>query len=159
MFVNLKQVIHFSRAGHIILGDLDHSSKGIDSHLKRFEVIKEIKPPDFHLHQSHTIKLLKLNESVQFDEYVRPACLSQPKSIISQPLIEIGWSETLVRDNKHLHKVKLNFMSTTTCKKEIAKGGHSELYTRGIDDGTHFCAAVEKIDQDMCPVRKIHRFF
>lgn len=153
-------MFHFSTAEHVILGDLDNLSKDNDSHLKRFEVVKKIKHPDFHLLPSHTIKLLKLNESVQFDEYVRPACLSQPKSIISsQRLIEIGWSETLVRGNKLFHKVKTNFMSTTTCKEEIAKGGHSELYTRGIDVGTHFCAAVEKNDQDICPVRKMPQFY
>lgn len=152
--MNSNKDFHFSTAKHVILGDLYNSTHTNVTLPQRYDVIKEIRypHPKFNLHPSHTIKLLKLNELVKFNDYIRPTCLPQPKSNISQRLMEVGWSETSIRNNKLLHKVKLNLVLNRKCEKEMTRGGFHELYTRGIDDGSHFCAVANVDKRDTCHV-------
>lgn len=89
-----------------------------------------------------------LEKSVQFNAYVRPACLAHLKSNVPQRLIEIGWNGT---SSKTLRKVKLSSILSTKCLEEIVTG---EQYIRN-DDRTHFCAVVTGGEQDVCRVRKL----
>lgn len=63
----------------------------------------------------------------------------------------IGWSETNVRKNDFLHKVKLNYISNGKCEETFKED--YKTYFRGIENKTHFCAAAAE-ERDMCEVRK-----
>lgn len=115
--------------------------------------MEEFTHPKFKDDPSYDIALLKLNGSVEFNEYIRPACLSQPDSYISQQLIEISWSDTDIRD-KELQKMKSTLISNTACNEEIMNGGYEE-YAQGVKNEITFCAVPNVEDRNMCGVRKM----
>lgn len=133
-----------------MIGDLQLDTDEDDDHSKVFEVVNEFAYPGFD-DPDNNIRLLKLNESIKFNEYIRPVCLSQSKCNISQRLVAIGWSETNVRDNDFLHKVKSNYISNTKCEQLF--GNDYYKYVPDSEKKTHFCAAATD-DRDMCDVRQ-----
>lgn len=136
---------------YIILGDLDEATYKDDVQLRRFDVIEKF------VHPTANIVLLQLNESVQFNEYILPACLSQSQFTNSQQFVEIGWSSTNIRDNGRVHKVKMNYVSNAMCK-DIFNANNRTKYIREIDNGSIFCAATRKGDREMCAVSRRNRF-
>lgn len=98
--------------------------------------------------------LLKLSGSVNFNDYIRPACLPQPESRISQHFIEIGWSDTEIRNNNLLHKLKMNEIPKAQCKLELINIGHYK-HILSVENESTLCATVKKGERDMCAVRKI----
>ncbi len=135
----------------VVLGDLEIGTNTDDARPRTYEVIETFVHPNFNiLDQRSDIKLLKLNESVKFDEYVQPACLSLDQSSIPQQLLEIGWSVNNVNSSKRLHKAKMNYVSNESCKKN--RNHLQTKYIREIDNGTIFCARPEEGDRIMCSV-------
>lgn len=130
----------------IILGDIQENSYKDDAHMRRFDVIEKF------VHPTANIVLLQLNESVQFNEHILPACLSQSQSLKSQNFVEIGWSSTNVRDNGLVHKVQKNYVPNKLCK-EIFNSNNRTKYNREIDNETSFCAET-KGDRTMCEVSR-----
>lgn len=146
----------FSKKIFIILGDLDQSTNEDDARRQRFEAIETFTHPNFDAYdRSSNIKLLKFNGSIKFDEYIRPACLSQPESEIPQKLMEIGWGDTNIRSNGRLHKVKMNHISDENCKKVWTHEGLGKYFT---DSGSIFCAETIKDDRHMCAVSGKYNF-
>lgn len=137
---------------YIILGDFDEATNKDDIELRRYDVIEKF------VHPTVNIQLLQLNESVQFNEYILPACLSRSLAQFtnSQQFLEIGWSSTNIRDNGRVHKVKMNYVSSTRCK-EIFNSNNRTKYIRDIDNGSTFCAETRKGDREMCGVSRRKR--
>lgn len=119
-----------------------------DAQPQVFEVIKEICHPEFNF-PINNVKLLKLNASVKFNDYIRPACLSHPQTAISQRLIEIGGFGKASRKYS-LHRVKFNFISN--CKAATTELSYKK-YIQGFESGLNFCANAKKGDRDFCDVR------
>lgn len=138
----------------VVLGDLLLKTNEDNAQSRFFEVIEEIPYPGFN-DMDDKIRLLKLNESIKFNDYIRPACISQPKCKFSQQLLAIGWSDTNVRSNEKLHKVNINYIANTKCQEAFLID--YKTYIQGIENKTHFCAAAAE-ERDMCEVRKIKQF-
>ena len=137
---------------------MDVSTINDDARIQRLDIIEEFTHSKYNADDlTSNIRLLKLNESITFDEYVRPACLSQPDSEIEQKLLLIGWSDTNIRRNGLLHKAPLNYVSDTNCA-EIYSAKARTKYVRDIDSGQIFCAEVKAGGREMCAVSKSHRF-
>lgn len=96
---------------------------------------------------NRNVRLLQLNESVKFNDEMRPACLSQPQSIISPRLTEICWVS-----NSWLHKLKLKVMSNTRCNRNSGDY-YKSLSIQGVENVVKLCMDVESGDRDLCNVR------
>lgn len=136
-----------------MLGDLDTSGSYDDARPRTYNVIATFRHPDFNFDDRRSdIKLYKLNQTVRFDEYVRPACLAARKNLNQQEkLLEIGWAETNIRSNKLLHKIKLNYVPDKTCLATYKSEGKSQ-YIKDVSSGKTFCAGANKGDRQMCGV-------
>lgn len=65
---------------------------------QRFSVVQYLASPQNDPHNPDKLTLLKLNGSVEFNQHVRPVCLSQPEDNIVQPLLEVSFGiEHLLR--------------------------------------------------------------
>lgn len=137
---------------YVVLGDLDKNTIVDDVSAQSFEVIDEIENPQFSFDSTYDLVLLKLNESVTFNEYVQPACLPQSETIISEQLLEIGWATTNIRSNSRLHKVKTSAISNTICKDKFKLIQHQDKYMANIDNGNIFCTMTSDGDRDICDV-------
>lgn len=135
---------------NVILGDLKVGTNEDDGHSQQYQVIEEYLHPQYRNDSSFDLKLLKLNSSVKFDDYIQPACLSQPETTNVSKFLEIGWSRTNIRDNNLLHKVKLTVVSNAICKQTFNRSAHHEQL---IDEETIFCAITKKGDREMCQVK------
>lgn len=96
---------------------------------------------------NRNVRLLQLNESVKFNDEMRPACLSQPQSIISPRLTEICWVS-----NSWLNKLKLKVMSNTRCNTNSGDY-YKSLSIQGVENVVKLCMDVESGDRDLCNVR------
>lgn len=107
---------------YVIIGDSTLGTDNDDALQQRFDVINEfvliltdVEDPNF------VIRLLQLNESIKFNEYIQPACLPSD-----------------------LHKIKYRLVPNDTCKKELMNIGENIKYIRGIVKGQMLCAAIAK---------------
>lgn len=143
----------------VVLGDLDRLTTDDDARPRTYQVITTYEHPDFNYDdQRSDVKLYKLDRSVEFDEYIRPGCLPQSKAFdLQRLLLQIGWSETNIRSNTLLHKVKLNYVDDKTCKRIYESAGGSK-YIKDIGKGKIFCAGPKKGDREMCAVSLNFRF-
>lgn len=89
--------------------------------------------------RSNDILLVKLNESVSFNEYIMPACLPSDKFDIGKVFTATGWGSTKTTNlkNNHLLKVELNEISNCT------KLGQ-------FDEKTQICAGSETEFKNTC---------
>lgn len=88
---------------HVVLGDYVNNT---NVRPQRFYISQHYKDPKGEL------LLMKLNASVDLNEYIRPVCLSQPESNISKPLMEIGWGlENVLRNDE------FDLISNSTCER------------------------------------------
>lgn len=77
---------------------------------QRFSIVQYLASPQNDPHNPDKLTLLKLNGSVEFNQHVRPVCLSQPEDIIVQPLLEVSWGiEHLLR------KQERDLLTNTMC--------------------------------------------
>lgn len=96
------------------------------------------------------IGLIKLNQTVQFDVHVFPACLYVNKKIAYDSLTAVGWSSShqLNSDrSKSLMKVNLDVFSTFKCRK-FYKFKHDY----NIFSDRQFCAVGTQTVKDTCQV-------
>ncbi len=136
-----------------MVGDLEYGTTKDDTRVKTYDVIETFVHPNFNaVNQRSDILLLKLNESVKFDEYVRPASLSLDRYSIPKQLLEIGCGKTNVRSDGRLKKIKMNFISNESCKKN--RTSHHRKYIQEIDNGAIFCAGPKEGDETFCGVSR-----
>lgn len=84
------------------------------------------------------IQLVKLNESVSFNEYIKPICLPSPELDIGTIFTVSGWGGTISEVNStNLLKVKVNKLSKDTCKISF-------------NEKTQICAGSEDSLKDAC---------
>lgn len=138
----------------MLLGELNYANDTDDAHPQQFNVIERIKHPDFkHPSKYHDIALLRLNRSVYFSQYVRPACLQQTHSVNFDKVIASGWGKTDFNKaaSKQMQKVALELFPHDQCNASYA----SEIGRRlriGIDDMIQICAGSHSDKKDTCQV-------
>ncbi|XP_045466027.1 clotting factor G beta subunit-like [Harmonia axyridis] len=103
------------------------------------EIIKHpgYSPPSLY----YDMGLLRLEKSVKFDIYVRPACLHHSKNPLGERAIATGWGniefEGIPSDK--LLKVTLGLSDPVTCSEAFIRVSQQKL-ERGIDDEIMVCA-------------------
>lgn len=93
--------------------------------------------------------------SVQFNEYIRPACLAETYSTGTMKAIATGWGKTDYKSESSdiLMKVILELYPDDECRQFFLAESHSSQLRNGIDARTQFCAGSRNAKKDVCQVR------
>lgn len=151
---------YFNCSGYakfVLLGELNYGNDTDDAQPKQFDVIDRIRHPDFKYPSKYNdIALLRLNGSVNFNQYIRAACLPQSHLVDAERVIASGWGKT--NHNKPasevLQKVILELFSHRECNASYANDISRKLRL-GIVDETQLCAGSHSAQKDTCQVREI----
>lgn len=96
---------------------------------------------------------MKLEKNVEFNQFVRPACLAETFMDASEKkFIATGWGLTTHRGQKSniLQKVTLELFTQDECTKSYSQR-YSAL-NRGIIEPQQFCAGSHNESKDTCQV-------
>lgn len=141
-------------AKYVRLGDLDIASENDDIHARQYNVIESIAYPLYkNPHRYHDIALLKIEGRIEFNEYIRPACLTNTNTILSNQIIVSGRGRTSFRgrSESYMQKIAMNLVSHRNCNETYAPRGYRSL-RRGIDNKTQICATTKFGERDACQV-------
>lgn len=149
----VEKFFFFFSKTKVVLGDLNHTATKDNVHSQHYRVFEQFVYPKFS-EGIHTfdLRLLKLNGSVKFNEYIRPACLPQSEAEISDVFKEVGWGDTDVRPSPLIHKVSLFRVTNEYCKDYFKWIQHQQKLMKRIDEGTIFCAISAYGGRDICSV-------
>lgn len=133
------------------LGDLDIFSTTDDAQPIDVKIIERYQHDGYRIPSKYNdIGLLKLEHSVTFNQYVRPACLAESFDIITDAVIATGWGRTQYAEGTSnvLQKVVLDKIAQPECNASYAPHLSRNL-NKGIVDETQFCAG-SKLHRDTC---------
>lgn len=148
------------------LGDHSISRNDDDADPLNVNIIQRIKHPDYRPSSTYNdIGLLKLQQRIVFNRYIRPACLPDASVtvITSSKAIATGWG--LVENNTlsdSLLKVTLEIFSYADCNDTFVYDVGPRL-RNGIVDATQLCAGSHTDNKDTCnadsggPLQIYHR--
>lgn len=140
-------------ASHVLLGDLNYGSKADDAQPRQYRIVERIKHDGFKYPSKYNdIALVKIDGPVQFNNYVRPACLPQSRRVEATHVIASGWGRVSHNGDvsEHLQKVVLEIFTSTECNQSYSNQGR--LLQRGIDDETQLCSGSHSDSKDTCQV-------
>lgn len=140
-------------AKYVLLGELDYVRDDDVAQPIRFNVAERIRHPDYtSKYKYNDIALLRLNETVTFNDYIRPACLPEFSSIASHAFAT-GWGRTgsYRPQSEYLQKVELSLYTHKECNDlyELIK---DRYINRGILNNTQICAGSYFGHGDTCQV-------
>lgn len=159
-------------AGHCIidglnlirLGDLNLNKTTEDAQPEDFRISETILHPEYNRSNEETyryndIALIKLNKTVKFNPYIRPACLSNIPEIPTK-FVATGWGKTEFSgsNSNTLLKVQLERFELDECNKIFANQAGLSM---GILD-TQICAGSRNDTRDTCggdsggPLQTVH---
>lgn len=140
----------------MLLGELDYANSYDDAEPLQINIAQRIKHPNFSGRFTYNdIALLRLENIVTFNDYIRPACLPESSSIASQAMAT-GWGETDSDHSvkTHLQKVKLDLVTHGECDA-IYRRRNFRAINRGIINELQICAGEKTSRKDTCKVRAI----
>lgn len=108
----------FVRLGDQNLEILEEGSTEIDIPIDSFIAHERFQMDSLY----HDIAVIKLKEQVNFNRYIRPACLWPNDTQFGSTVIATGWGYTRAGDIKssdELRKVDLKVMSNARCRKVL----------------------------------------
>lgn len=154
----IENGIHYSGpASHVLLGDLNYGSNTDDAQPRQFRIMERIKHPDFKYPSKYNdIALVRMNAPVQFNNYIRPACLPQSKSIDKKNVIASGWGRVnhTSSPSEYLQKVVLELFTSFECNQSYFDQIGRQL-KQGITEETQLCAGSHGDQRDTCQVREM----
>lgn len=130
------------------LGELDLTVESDDEFDVGIEYIRR-HPEHRFKYSYHDIALIKLNQSIPFSYYIRPACLWDSIALNVTSVIATGFGNTEFEGEKMsdtLRKVQLDVLSRSECEKQY-------LGTRNFDAGvqdSQLCIGSVRGGQDAC---------
>lgn len=140
---------------YVRLGDLDYDSDEDDNGSRQFNVLETFIYPFFEkTAQYEDIGLLKFDGHVEFNDFIRPACLLDSNTIVSERVIVAGWGSTEYRQSlfSNLQRIQLTFVPHAECNASYASRSNSRALRRGIVNATQICAVSKERDPDACRV-------
>lgn len=145
-------------AKYVLLGELNYASNEDESQPQQFNVLERIKHPDFRFPSKYNdIALIKINGSVKFNQYIRPACLPESEQFVisTKRVIASGWGKTDFNapPSPYLQKVVLELFTHQECNATYSNDINRYL-RRGIIDETQLCAGSHFGRKDTCQVKK-----
>lgn len=139
---------------YVLLGELNYASNTDDAYPQQFNVIERIKHPNFKPPSKYNdIALLRLNSSVQFNQYIRPACLQQAHIIDASKVVASGWGKIDFDKpaSEHMQKVILEIFTIADCNASYAHDIGRRLAV-GIIDESQLCVGSHTAQRDTCQV-------
>lgn len=140
-------------ARYVLLGELDYASDDDDAAPLQFNIVERIRHPNYTgKFKYNDIALLRLESTVPFNDYIRPACLPESSSIGFNAKAT-GWGR-LDFDRpvtSHLQKVELDLFTYQECDELYAVLNSSSI-NRGIVNETQICAGTQSGRGDTCQV-------
>ncbi len=121
--------LNYAKDNYVILGDYVNRT---DVTRQRFSIVQFLSSPKNDSEIGDKLTLLKLNASVEFNEYVRPVCLSQPDDNITHTLLEVSWG---IKDL--LRKQQRDLLTNEMCDeahKDDPTGPTRMCASRKVDD-------------------------
>lgn len=141
-----------SLAETVLLGCLTRNSKSINEHSFISDIILRIRHPNYKIPSKYNdIALLKLSKEVQFNLFIRPACLDDSVVASTEHAIATGWGRTeyQAKQSEILLKVILDWIPFDECNG-LYRRFSSRYLTNGIDLKTQICAGSKKHRRDTC---------
>ncbi|XP_037029799.1 serine protease snake-like [Bradysia coprophila] len=140
---------------HVRLGDLDFDTEADDVDVRQFNVTETFLYPDFASSSNYDdIALLKIDRTVDFSQYIQPACLPHLSTEISNKVVAAGWGRTLSASTMPMHKppsilqkVPLNLVPFDVCKESYPP---SLRFREGLINQTQLCAGSNPGERDTC---------
>lgn len=124
---------------------------GNDSHPLLVNIVERLRHPDWQLPTKYNdIALFKLERSVSFSLYVRPACLADTFAPNTERAIATGWGrmENFQQSDTML-KVVLEWFSAKECNASLEPFLNRRI-SHGVDDRTQICAGSRRQRKDTC---------
>lgn len=140
---------------YVRLGDLDFKSETEDAQVRQFNVTESFLHPEYKDRSFYNdIALLKIDRTVDFSDYIRPACLPHQDTEISDRVIVTGWGQTSTSSREQpstLQKVQLKLVPLGVCNETYSESRRQ--LQNGLSEETQLCAGSNKGERDTCPVR------
>jgi len=95
MFILKRAYDYFREVKWARLGDLNYLTDTDESKPKDYKIEKRIVHPNYKRPISYNdIALLRLEQIVEFSEFVRPLCLNTDQSLDPSLVVATGWGKT-----------------------------------------------------------------
>lgn len=137
----------FGQVKLVRLGDLDLTKDTDDASPKDFLVKRVIRHPEYKSSSRyHDIALIELNATVEFNEYMKPACLNAAKTTNRDVnYIATGWGLTAFAGEKSdiLQKVELQDVPINVCKEKYQ---YDRRLQSGIVEDWQLCVGAPNKD-------------
>ncbi|XP_067000881.2 venom protease [Anabrus simplex] len=134
------------------LGELNLNRQDDDARLQDFPVSSTQTHPDYKPPAKYNdIGLIRLNRSVQFSDFIRPACLYPEDSFYVNKTLATGWGRTRYdqEQSEILLKVGLDIISNDQCDKLYHSSKGTVTLSQGIAP-TMLCAGELRGGKDTC---------
>lgn len=117
--------------------------------------------PEYSYTRYHDIALLRLSKNIDFNTYVRPACLQTEKDIPSSKVVASGWGATEFSGDtsNDLLKVVLELFSVDKCNYTYRRDISPTRLRNGIVDDLMICAGSTKDLKDTCQVIHLYNSY
>lgn len=151
--LNIFVCVCRKEATHIRLGDFNYGSDREHYKPMNVKVARVLLHPDYNKQIFYNnIALVELDQSVDFTEHIRPACLPQVSDVVDESVSMTGWPFKLYnvpRSMRHkqdmtLRKYDMNAIDETECK-QIFTPHNVDGMPNGITD-TQMCASIRMED-------------
>lgn len=155
LFFRIHRIYSSFTLKYVRVGDLDYDSHEDDHKSHQFYIIETFTYPFYKATaQYEDIALLKIDAHINFNDYIRPACLSDANTMISEHVIVAGWGSTEYRQSlfSNLQRIQLTFVPHAECNISYASRTSSRALRRGIVNATQLCAVAKDGDPDACQV-------
>ncbi|XP_055902776.1 venom protease-like [Eupeodes corollae] len=146
------------------LGDLNVEIETDDAKPKDFNIAQLLPHPEYNTSiRYNDIALIELKSEVQFNEYIRPACLPYQDFNNQSQLIVTGWGSTKLagRNAAHLQKAGVELFEEDECNEIYSEEGENTL-PAGVKYRTQICAGSKQDIKDTCqgdsggPLQSVH---
>ncbi|GLV43597.1 Serine Protease Immune Response Integrator [Carabus blaptoides fortunei] len=119
-----------------------------------YQIIERIAHPQYRAPSVYNdVALVKLDRTVRFTVFVKPACLyTNPDIAPDTTLIATGWGLTMFAGNssEQLQKVDLDIFSEQECNETYSNMAGTRKLVSGILGDTQVCAGGRTIEKDTC---------
>lgn len=136
------------------MGELDYSTTEDDASPIDIEIANTITHPQYFItdiqEKYNDIALVELAKSVEFNDYIMPACLPLVDGRDFQEYFAAGWgrpNDTTTELTPHLLKVKLDSFDDDTCIRKVEA---TEELKDGVNRRTQMCAGSFNDQRDTC---------
>ncbi|XP_071055453.1 proclotting enzyme-like [Onthophagus taurus] len=128
------------------LGDLHIKSDDDDAFPRQYGVAETYQHPEYEFDKKyHDVGLIRLNSSVNFNIYIKPACLYTEKELLNDQFIAAGWGQTSFGGNTAsiLQEVNLTISDHAKCSKTYTRRVNG--LNNGLIEDIQICAEGAEI--------------